>query len=40
MSFFEGFFRNMKFFLFDRTNLTRFSETKSHSDQNCVLKKI
>ena len=38
MSFFERFLTKVKFF-FDRSaNRTRFSETRSLSDQNCMLK--
>ena len=41
MSFFDRFLTKVKiFFLIDRLNLTRFSETRSLSDQNCVLKNI
>ena len=32
------FNKSEKFFLIDRTNRTRFSETRSLSDQNCMLK--
>ena len=40
MSFFERFFTKVKFFLIDRANRTRFSETRSLSDQNCMLKNL
>ena len=40
MSFFGRFLTKVKFFLIDRANRTRFSETKLLSDQKCVLKKI
>ena len=32
------FKQKWKYFLIDRANLTRFSETRSLSDQNCMLK--
>ena len=38
MSFFERFLTKVDFFLIDRANLTRFSETRSLSDLNCMLK--
>ena len=38
MSFFELFLTKVNFFLIDRANRTRFSETRSLSDQNCMLK--
>ena len=38
MSFFERFLTKVNFFLIDRANRTRFSETGSLSDQNCMLK--
>ena len=38
MSFFDRFLTEVKFFLIDRANRTRFSETRSLSDQNCMLK--
>ena len=38
MSFFGRFFTKVKFFLIDCANRTRFSETRSLSDQNCMLK--
>ena len=38
MSFFERFLTKVKFFLIDRANRTRLSETRSLSDQNCMLK--
>ena len=40
MSFFDRFLAKVKFFLIDRANRTRFSETRLLKDQKCVLKKI
>ena len=40
MSFFGRFLTKVKFFLIDRANRTRFSETRSLSDQNCMLKNV
>ena len=40
MSFFERFLSKGKIFLIDRANRTRFSETRSPSDQNCTVKKF
>ena len=37
MQFFGRFLRKMKFFLINRANRTRFSETRSLRDQNCML---
>ena len=34
------FERKWKYFLIDRSNLTRYSETRSLSDQNCTVKKF
>ena len=39
MSFFGRFLTKVKFFLTDRSNLTRYSETRSLSDKNCMVKK-
>ena len=36
----DDFLRKWKFFLIDRSNLTRYSETRSLSDQNCKVKKF
>ena len=38
MSFFDRFLTKVKIFLIDRSNLTRFSETRSLSDQNYMVK--
>ena len=38
MSFFDRFLTRVNFFLIDSRNQTRFSETGSLSDQNCILK--
>ena len=38
MSFFGRFLTKVKFFLIDHANQTRFSETRSLSDQNGMLK--
>ena len=38
MSFSTDFEQKWKYFLIDRANLTRFSETRSLSDQNYMLK--
>ena len=40
MSFFGRFSTKVKFFLIDRANRTRFSETRLMSDQNCMLKNV
>ena len=40
MSFFGRFLTKVNFFLIDRLNLTRFMETRSLSDQNCMLKNV
>ena len=36
----DDFERKWNFFLIDRANRTRFSETRSLSDQNCMLKNV
>ena len=38
MSFSTDFEQKWKYFMIDRANLTRFSETRSLSDQNYMLK--
>ena len=37
---FRTFFNEREIFLIDRANLTRYSETRSLSDQNCMVKKF
>ena len=40
MSFFDRFLTKVKFFLIDCAIRTRFSKTRSLSDQNCMLKNV